>query len=264
MRVVTSNLHAGVDGWGRPTAALTTALSLTPDVLVLPEMWRGDDGDDVAVVEAAGYHGHFAPLSPAQRVTSTTPAIQSRSWQPRSAHLTGERGLYYGEHRSFTTFQQRTRSRQRFESGIWGLGLYTRLPIVRIDQFDLGRLWRERVSRVAIVATLQGPDGDFTVVAVHGAHLSHGSPLWFARLRRVLRSDAVLPCAIVAGDFNAWSPIVRTLLPGWGHAVRARTWPRPRPHSQIDHILTRGSWAVTGGGARDGGSDHLALYADFT
>jgi len=263
VRVVTSNLHAGVDGWGRATAALSAALDLAPDVFIAPETWRGDDGDDfVATLESRGYQGLFVPVTRGERVISTHPTIRSRSWQPRTAHLTGERGLYYGD-RPFSWFQRRTRSRQMFEQGTWGLSLFTTLPIVAIEHLDVGRLPRERVPRVIIVATLEGPSGPFSVVAVHGAHLSHGSPIWFRRVRRVLATSVVAPRAVVAGDFNAWSPVVRALLPGWRHAVRARTWPSPRPHSQIDHILVRGPWRIRGGGAVDGGSDHFALFADI-
>ena len=263
VRVVTSNLHAGVDGWGRPTTALATALSLNPQLLICPEVWRGDDGDDfVATLTQAGLEGHFVPLARAQRVVAMDPPVTSRRWQPWSAHLTGERGLYYGEFRSFSRSQQRTRARQRLEDGTWGLGLFTTLELrdVRVEQ--LGRLPRERVSRAAIVATVDVDGVDVTVVAVHGAHLSHGSPLWFARLRRVLATLPDRP-TIVAGDFNAWSPVIRLLLPGWALQGRGRTWPRPRPHSQIDHIVTRGPWRRIGTGTRDGGSDHLALYADI-
>ncbi len=264
VRVVTSNLHAGVDGWGRATPALATAVELGPDILVAPEMWRGDSGDDfVNTLTNAGYQGHFAPVTRGERVTSTTPPVTSRRWQPWSAHLTGERGLYYGEHRSFSFFQRRTRARQTFEAGTWGLGLFTRLPLRTIEQVDVGRLWRERVRRVVIVATIEGPTGPCSVVAVHGAHLSHGSPIWFHRLRQVLNALPGDQPVIVAGDFNAWAPVLRLLLPGWTHQVRARTWPRPRPHSQIDHIVTRGGWRSQGGGAVDGGSDHFALYADL-
>ncbi len=48
-----------------------------------------------------------------------------------------------------------------------------------------------------------------------------------------------------------------------GRRWRARArGPRAHPHSQIDHLLARGPWRVTGAGSRDGGSDHRALYAD--
>ena len=30
------------------------------------------------------------------------------------------------------------------------------------------------------------------------------------------------------------------MMPGWDRPVRGRTYPAPRPHSQIDHVLVRG------------------------
>jgi endonuclease/exonuclease/phosphatase (EEP) superfamily protein YafD len=44
---------------------------------------------------------------------------------------------------------------------------------------------------------------------------------------------------VIVGDFNLWGPAVSALLPGWRRAVRGRTWPAHRPHSQIDHVLVR-------------------------
>ena len=49
---------------------------------------------------------------------------------------------------------------------------------------------------------------------------------------------------IVAGDCNFWGPPVQRMLPGFRRAVRGRTWPAPRPHSQIDHVLLRGGLDV--------------------
>ena len=46
MRVATFNLHAGVDGWGRPTRVLDVVKELDADMLILPELWRADDGHD--------------------------------------------------------------------------------------------------------------------------------------------------------------------------------------------------------------------------
>jgi endonuclease/exonuclease/phosphatase (EEP) superfamily protein YafD len=65
----------------------------------------------------------------------------------------------------------------------------------------------------------------------------YGPPTQLRRLRPQLPDDD--RPAIVAGDCNFWGPGVTAFLPGWARAVRGRTWPARRPHSQIDHILVR-------------------------
>ncbi len=260
MRVVTFNLHAGVDGWGRRTDALATAIDLAPDVLIAPETWRGDDGDDfVATLAAAGLVGAFAELARAERATG---GRGGRGWQPVTAHLTGERGLYFTEHRSLSALQHAARDGATVERGAWGLGLFTRLDVESVAVEPIERLPRERVSRAAVVARLRLGGRPFGVVAVHGAHLSHGSFIQYRRVREIVAAlDPALP-VIVGGDFNSWRPPLRAFLPGWRGLARARTWPGRHPHSQIDHLLARGPWRVVASGSRDGGSDHRALYAD--
>jgi endonuclease/exonuclease/phosphatase (EEP) superfamily protein YafD len=204
--------------------------------------------------------GAFAALATAERVTS---GHGGRSWQPWLAHFTGEHGLYFDEHRTLTKSQEdRRRSLPGVEHGEWGLGLVTRLTIEEIRIEPLGRLSREKVRRALIVARLRDRDRSFYVLAVHGAHLSHGSYRQYRRINSIAASlDPTLPILMV-GDFNCWRPLLRVLLPGWRSMVRARTWPARLPHSQIDHVLARGPWTARGGFASDGGSDHRALVAD--
>ncbi|MDE3007651.1 MAG: endonuclease/exonuclease/phosphatase family protein [Acidobacteriota bacterium] len=263
MRVATLNLHAGVDGWGRPTRAVEHAINLDADVLILPELWRGDSGPDLfdELRQRGGYEGVFAPLAHAERNTSGAPG---RRWQPALAHLNGERGLFFQEHRRLSRAQQRTRAAAtNLEPGQWGLGVVTRLPIEETRVFPLGRLRRERVTRALVLARVTGGAGSFWVAGVHGAHLSHGSRHQYRVIGRYL--DALEPPlpTLLGGDFNAWGPVLRVILPGWHSLVRARTWPARRPHSQIDHLFARGPWRVTKGFARDVGSDHRALVADL-
>ena len=261
VRVATFNLHAGVDGWGRPTRVLDHVAALDADVLVLPELWRGEDGHDFyeELRERLSVEGAFAPLASGVRVTS---GAGGRRWQPLLAHFTGEQGLYFDEHRSLTRVQRSRRGGQdAIEHGQWGLGLLTRLSIEDVRVETLDRLPRERVRRAFIFARLEEAGRPFFVIAVHGAHLSHGSFLQYRRITEFVESlDPSVPI-LLAGDFNCWRPLLRALLPGWRSMVRARTWPARTPHSQIDHILARGPWTSLGGFAR-GGSDHRALVAD--
>jgi len=261
MRVASFNLHAGVDGWGAATEALEHVVALRPDLLVCPEVWRGDDGEDfvTAIQDRLGLTGVFVDLARAERSSSEA---KRRTWQPRWAHFTGERGLYFLEHRAFTKQQEASRAHQRLETGTWGLGLFTNLPIVSAEVRELGRLRRERVRRALIVTTLELDGQPFYALALHGAHLSHGSHILYRKVRAIVAElDPTRPI-ILAGDFNCWRPLLRVLLPGWRGLVRAKTWPVHFPHSQIDHILARGPWVVRSGGASNGGSDHLALCCD--
>jgi len=262
VRVASFNLHAGIDGWGRPTRALDHASQLGADVLVCPELWRGDEGPDQfgELCERLAMKGLFVPLARGERVIASS---GRRGWLPWLAHFTGEHGLYFQEHRELTKRQRARRSSQGVpESGAWGLGLLTSLPIEQIHAEALGRLSKEKVNRAVIVARLSLDGRPFYLLGVHGAHLSHGSFRQYRQLNSLASAlEPALP-TILAGDFNCWRPLLRILLPGWRTLVRARTWPARFPHSQIDHILGRGPWKGRGGSATDGGSDHLALVAD--
>ncbi len=263
MRVATFNLHAGVDGWGRPTRVLDVVAELDADVLILPETWRGDHGPDFFDDLRASLHleGGFVALARGERVTT---GVGTRSWQPARAHFTGERGVYLYEHRELTKDQLATRAQiERFEPGTWGLSLLTRYEIESFDTIPLGRLPRERVQRAVHVARLNTGERAFYVLAVHGAHISHGSYRQYRAINRIAADlEPGLPI-LIGGDFNCWRPLLRLFLPGWRTLARGRTWPTPRPHSQIDHILGRGPWVATRSFTRDGGSDHRALVADL-
>ena len=261
MRVATFNLHAGVDGWGRETLVLQRARELDADVLICPEMWRGDDGNDFydQLATSLNMKGVFAPLARAERVVTQSGGT---TWQPRLAHFTGEYGLFFTEHRTLSKAQRQRRSGRTIEEGDWGIGVLTRLPLEEVRVESLGRLPRERVRRALIVAKVREGDRAFYVLAIHGAHLSHGSYRQYRRVSDIVDSlDPSLP-VLLGGDFNSWRPVLRLLLPGWQSLVRARTWPARHPHSQIDHLFGRGPWRRLDGGAIDAGSDHRALWAD--
>jgi len=118
------------------------------------------------------------------------------------------------------------------------------------------------VQRALVVARLNDDGRSFYVLAIHGAHISHGSYLQYRRVNEIAATlDPTLP-VLLGGDFNSWRPLLRVFLPGWRSLAKGRTWPAHRPHSQIDHLFGRGGWHVMSSFTRDGGSDHLALVAD--
>jgi endonuclease/exonuclease/phosphatase family metal-dependent hydrolase len=97
---------------------------------------------------------------------------------------------------------------------------------------------------------------DVDLVAVHlSSRLPYAPPLQLLRLRRQLPPRERR--TVLVGDFNLWGPAVSAMLPGWRRAVRGRTWPAHRPHSQIDHVLVRDDIEVMDAAVLDEvGSDH--------
>lgn len=232
-------------------------------MLICPETWRGEDEDQYQKL-VAGLHmdGIFVALATGKRLTTGS---GGPAWQPPLALLTGERGLYFTEYRKLTKSQNVEHERlSDAQRGMWGFALLTNFEIEDLKIEQLGRQRREKVSRALIIARLNDGEHSFFVLAVHGSHITHGSYKLYRRINRIAGGlDTALPI-IIAGDFNCWRPLLRFFLPGWRTLVRARTWPAHRPHSQIDHILGRGPWQKEGGGTSNGGSDHLALFADVT
>jgi endonuclease/exonuclease/phosphatase family metal-dependent hydrolase len=262
MRVATANIHADVDGYGRPTDALTRVLALQPDLLFVQELWRGTE-DHVERIEAAGLPCvGFEVLGEARRFREVR---HGNGWEPRLGLLTGDEGLYFSSQRPLSARRQREHDlRTGGDDGAWGFGVFTRHTVEHVERLPVRQLRRDKVRRSVLVADLTTDDGTlFSIVAVHGPHLSHGSLRHYRQLARLLQSRVTSRPVILAGDFNCWRPLLRTVFPGWRSAVRAKTWPAWRPHSQIDHIFLRGAWKVSDTSVVRTGSDHRALVANL-
>jgi endonuclease/exonuclease/phosphatase family metal-dependent hydrolase len=262
VRVVTYNLHAGVDGYGRANDVVDSAVALAPDLLFAQEVWRGAHDQFTALTERLGLTGEFVQLGVGDRVTA---AVGGRGWQSPLALVRGEEGLYFDERREITRHQRTRRlAAPGREAGVWGLALLTNLAIEDVHVEYLDQLARDKVRRAVIVARLHDGERPLVAVAVHGAHLTHGSLRQFRQVAH--RLDQIEPTTpvVVGGDFNCWRPLLRTVFPRWRTGVRAKTWPAWRPHSQIDHLLLRGEWSVTHRDSVRGPSDHRALVLDAT
>lgn len=291
LSVASFNAHAGVDGWGRPYDLVDACRRLDADVVVLQETFARlgapSQADDVAA--ALDYTSVELPLARAWR--RKEPIWHGAGWQPRKVPATHLRALRVGGRADSTRPELAA-----FEEGTWGLAVLSRARILTTEALELGRLKRDFTHRSALVVRLVvgspappavgssaapdlpiagstaaagllppgGPDeADFTVVAMHAAHLTDGSPIQLRRLRSKLPPNDV-PAAL-AGDFNMWGPPVSMMLPGWARAVRGRTWPAWRPHSQPDHILVTRSVTVRAAEViRVGDSDHRAVRADLS
>jgi endonuclease/exonuclease/phosphatase family metal-dependent hydrolase len=155
---------------------------------------------------------------------------------------------YAVEELRFTTLHFTPRSKVAVPGdGWWVLAVASRFPVVGRRELPLGRAPADRVGRRSALALRLDVDGtDLEVVALHvSSQIYYGGPVFhLARLRRQLPRDVP---AIVAGDCNLWGPAVVRLFPGWRRAVRGRTFPAHRPHSQIDHVLVNDRVEILGG-----------------
>jgi endonuclease/exonuclease/phosphatase family metal-dependent hydrolase len=145
--------------------------------------------------------------------------------------------------------------------GAWCLAVLSRLPATSVAVEPIWQLRLDPVARAAVLADLQNRTGTLSLVATHWAHLEMGSPLQAWALRRLL-PDPEQP-AVLAADMNMWSWTLAAMVPRtWRRAVRGRTWPSPRPHSQIDHLLVTPGVEVTDGEVLDlVASDHRPVRA---
>jgi len=252
------NVHSGVDGWAHPFPAVEACGRLDTDVLVLQECWTPREGPGLAeqVARAYGYHRTEEVMG---RGRMGAPVRARRaSWGPVVAGAPAARSVFIDGPRSLPAHLSRT-ARYRHGQGGWvSHAVLTRLPVLREEVVDLGRLGRDQVRRSAIVVEMALGPHRLRVVGTHMSHLSAGSPLQFRRLRSALRRLGATDATVVAGDMNLWGPPVRALLgDGRRRAVIGVTWPAWRPHSQIDHVLVTADLEVVSSEILpDAGSDH--------
>jgi endonuclease/exonuclease/phosphatase family metal-dependent hydrolase len=260
-----------MDGWGRPYDLTDACRSLHADVIVLQETFSPLDGPSQAcdVARALDYTPIELPLARAWR--RKEPIWHGKGWKPGSLTSSHLKALRVG-----ARVDPSEADLAGYEEGRWGLAVLSRARVVTTQTLELGKLKRDFTHRGALVVRLAvgpgagdtdragAPDAaNFVVVGTHGAHLSDGSPFQIRRLRRQLppRDEP----ATLAGDLNLWGPPLSMMLPGWNRAVRGRTWPAWRPHSQPDHILvTRPVRVLEAGVIRVGDSDHRAVRATLS
>ncbi|HET6833765.1 MAG TPA: endonuclease/exonuclease/phosphatase family protein [Acidimicrobiales bacterium] len=203
------NLHMGRGSGGHDAPfydVVTACKEIDTDVLVLQEAWvpDGEDGDVLAVAAALGY-----------QVAATFAVARAECHdQVRLVARSGDAG-----------------------DGDWQVAVLSRLPVVDTRVLALEpQLPRDPGRRALLVATVEVGSRSFTVCGTHLPLLK--DPVWrlAPSLRRTL-PHADRPAAL-AGDMNMWGWCVDRLAgTGWRRAVRGRTYPARRPHSQTDHIL---------------------------
>ena len=212
------NLHMGRGSGGHDAPfydVVTACKEVDADVLVVQEAWvpDGEDGDVLAVAAGLGYC-----------VAATFAVARAECHdQVRLVARSGGAG-----------------------DGDWQVAVLSRLPVVDSAIVPLGpQLPRDPGRRALVVATIEVGGGTFTVC---GTHLPvPKDPVWRLgpSLRRAL-PPADRPAALT-GDMNMWGWCIERMAgTGWRRAVRGRTYPAGRPHSQVDHILVSPPVEVVG------------------
>lgn len=225
--LTTCNARWAIDLGGNPFDLAAAVARFDTDIVAIQEVWEPAGGNHLQrLAETLGYRTIEVPLAPS--LVQPSPQITA---DPDQA------------------------------TGTWGIALLSRRPIVRTRIVDLGRLverW-DVADRLAIIADL---DIDGVTVSVAVVHLSFVLPNAAAQLRRL---EGFLPVgrpSVVAGDCNLWGPVVAATLARHRRTVRGRTWPEPRPHSQLDHIAISPEVTFVRGAVLGSiGSDHLPVTA---
>jgi endonuclease/exonuclease/phosphatase family metal-dependent hydrolase len=222
------NTHWGVDRDHRPFDVPAAALALGADVLVLQECWRPHGVRPYVEEIATAMH---ASLHEVVFMRDTNPA------RPRRLRVADG------------------------PSGTCGLAVLSRLPVLGSREVDLPHALGDVVDqRKSLLLTIGDADSAIAIAAIHASHRLWGS-LPQVRCLDLELSRQEYPSAIV-GDCNMWGPLIGAVVRDRRRAVRGRTWPAHRPHSQIDHIWLDDRVEVLDAGiGADTGSDHLPIWA---
>lgn len=263
------NMHAGVDGWGRPFDHVGVCASFGADVLVLEEAWTSTDagsaeGQAEQIAAELGYQAVTCTMAEGRRARPNPAA--TAHWMPRMGYGSSSNALFFDSERPVPAAVAASPRFTAGEPGSWGIAVLVRKGMVIDDTriLHLPSLRRDRVRRAAIVVDLTVDGAPLSVIGTHMSHLHMGSHRHYAALRGLLHTEA-RPDAVLLGDMNLWGPPVRAFLPEWHRAVKGRTWPTWNPHSQIDHVLVRGAVRIKAGEVLpDAGSDHRPVRAELT
>jgi endonuclease/exonuclease/phosphatase family metal-dependent hydrolase len=164
--------------------------------------------------------------------------------------------IYYGRTNTAAHPKPRPDGTLRF-----GISILSRFPVVAVKELSMGNVTIDPIPRRnALQVTVEVEGRPLHIVGIHtSSQVPVGGIINLRALAPQVPRDQP---AVIAGDCNLWGPPVVACLPGWRRAVRGRTWPSHRPHSQIDHILVNDHVQVLHGEVLgDAGSDHRPVRA---
>lgn len=229
--VASFNAHWGVDARGRPFDVGAAARSLGADLLVVQEVWRPHRGP--AFIDAVVAATRLPIVN--ELVLAPDDMKGRPDYLPHP--VPGD------------------------PPGTWGAAVLTTLPVRRAFDIDLGCPPGDNVTRRAAACVEVDVGGHPVLFAgVHASHKLWGSPPQLRFLHTTLAQDPVP--SVILGDCNMWGGVLRWLLPDRRRAVKGRTFPGQRPHSQIDHVwVPPGIEVVSGEVSGFLSSDHRAVRA---
>ena len=161
----------------------------------------------------------------------------------------------YELHQWVSDSPSRTRERSK-----WRMVIMTRIPVRRLSDHVFPVL-RPFGQRAAVRVQLES---GLVIAGIHllGIHLLGRAAVRDWRRERSELTALAAEVDVVAGDMNMWSPVVHRDTANLRPAVKARTFPANRPHSQIDHLLVSDRIEVVSAAVLpELGSDHLGLRA---
>jgi endonuclease/exonuclease/phosphatase family metal-dependent hydrolase len=240
-RVVSYNVHGETYGWGPdqflPYDYTNELEKLDADIYVIPELWAPHNEQD-----GAEENGSFI-VRWAEKTGHNIYTARASHSSPRKAKLRHEGDAH--------------------------IAIVTKLEADQLQTFTFPNHRKDTSNDRNCVAALLKTEnnGSLWVLAVHfSANVPH---VPISNLKALQHFIAELEKTghpvIVAGDFNLWGWWIRTIQRGpYRRAVRGRTWPAHKPHSQIDHIMFAKDIAVHHAAVLPAGhSDHRPVFADI-
>ena len=236
------NVHAGIDGWGRPHDVLghvpgDRRRRPRPPGVLATRPAGVSQADEVG--DALGYAVTEVALAGGRRARPHSGA--TGGWMRSLDWRTASHALFLDSERPFPARVLASARYREAEPGSWGIAVLSRLPVSDTAVLPLPRLRRDRANRAVVALNVEVGGRKVGVAGTHMSHLSHGSALHFRAVARMLDGVFGEEPVLLAGDMNLWGPPIHAFLGQWRRgrqgqdlagvapAQPARPHPRPGP-----------------------------------